>query len=100
MSLQTFHLTPGGHIQETTVEEQFKSRNLKLFDSIAQKYDRDEFLQQSTHPNTKTNQALSGDQKMKTQADLAATAAPHGQRKQNESLYEERITMNRHTRSR
>jgi hypothetical protein len=75
MSSQAFHRTPGRRIRETTAEERFESRNLELFNSVDQEHDRDEFLHQSTYPNTKKNQALSGDQKMKTQVDLAATAA-------------------------
>jgi hypothetical protein len=97
MSSQAFHRTPGTRIRETTVGEQFESRNLELFDPVDQEYDRVPApINISKHKN---NQALSGDQKMKTQVDLAATAAAqvdlaataatHGQRKQNESLYEE-----------
>jgi hypothetical protein len=40
ISSQAFHQTPGGRVQEITVGEQFKLRNLELFDPVAQEQDR------------------------------------------------------------
>jgi hypothetical protein len=36
MSLQTFHRTPGGHIQKITAEKQFEPQDLESFDPVTQ----------------------------------------------------------------
>jgi hypothetical protein len=50
---QAFHRTPCGRVQGTTTWEQFRHRKLELFDLVAQEYDRDELLLQSTHNRVK-----------------------------------------------
>jgi hypothetical protein len=36
MSSQTFHRTPGGHIQKITAEKQFEPQDLESFDPVTQ----------------------------------------------------------------
>jgi hypothetical protein len=48
---QIFHRTPGGRIREITVEEQFKLRNLELFDPVAREQHR--LLPATIHTQTK-----------------------------------------------
>jgi hypothetical protein len=55
ISSQTFHRTSGGRIQEFTVGERFKPRILESFDLVTQEYNREEFLQQSTHTSKNRN---------------------------------------------
>jgi hypothetical protein len=53
MSSQAFHRILYGRVRETTLREQWRSRNLELFNPVAQEYKRDEILQQSTQKNLK-----------------------------------------------
>jgi hypothetical protein len=58
ISLQTFHRIPGVRIQKITVEKQIEPSTLESFDPVTQEYNREEFLQQSTHNNFKAKSII------------------------------------------
>jgi hypothetical protein len=57
ISSQTFHRTPSGRVQETTVRKQFKPRILKSFDPVTQEQYQI-FTCNNPHNNPKKNRSL------------------------------------------
>jgi hypothetical protein len=58
ISSQVFHRIPGVRIQKIIVGEQIESLTLESFDLVTQEYNREEFLQQSTHKNFKAKSII------------------------------------------
>jgi hypothetical protein len=67
-SSQAFHRMPYGRVRGTAVGEQFRPRKFELFDPVAQNYDGDKLLLQSTHNTIKNLAKMSGDRKVRTRA--------------------------------
>jgi hypothetical protein len=59
MFSQSFHRTTYERVQKISVWEQLELENLKLFDPIAQEYDQDKLIQQSTHTMSKNRRGQS-----------------------------------------
>jgi hypothetical protein len=59
ISSQAFHRTPGVHVRETIIEEQFKPRILKIFAPMTQELYRDipTIIQTTTQTQSKKTQA-------------------------------------------